>query len=204
MALVPAGCFHMGSEYAGIEERPVHRVCFEQPFFIDVTEVTNRQYGSAGNFSGDDRPREDVNWQEARRTARRGGRGCPLKPSGSTRRAARMAWCTRGAMSRPAATRRTTRQRRRGRQHTGRRIVGGRPRPERQCVGMGERLVRRGLLPATGGWRGEPAGAGCRSVAACCGRLVALFYKLPARCLPLRALPALQERYSGFRCARSC
>jgi hypothetical protein len=45
MALVPAGCFMMGSESGYIDEQPIHEVCFEEPFWIDVYEVTNAQFG---------------------------------------------------------------------------------------------------------------------------------------------------------------
>ncbi len=65
MALVPAGCFMMGSEDGGDDEKPVHEVCFEEPFWIDVYEVTNKQYGSEGYYSGSTRPRESVTWTEA-------------------------------------------------------------------------------------------------------------------------------------------
>jgi formylglycine-generating enzyme required for sulfatase activity len=65
MALVPAGCFMMGSEDGYGDEQPVHEVCFHEPFWIDVYEVTNEQYGSSGNWSGDDLPRESVDWFEA-------------------------------------------------------------------------------------------------------------------------------------------
>ncbi|MBN2116749.1 MAG: SUMF1/EgtB/PvdO family nonheme iron enzyme [Anaerolineales bacterium] len=41
MALVPAGCFQMGSEDGEIGEKPVHEICFDAPFWIDVYEVTN-------------------------------------------------------------------------------------------------------------------------------------------------------------------
>lgn len=51
MALVPAGC---------LGER-----CFNAPFWIDVYEVTNEQYGESGHFTGDKRPRESVDWYEA-------------------------------------------------------------------------------------------------------------------------------------------
>ena len=51
MALVPAGC---------LEER-----CFNVPFWIDVYEVTNEQYGESGRFTGAQRPRELVTWYEA-------------------------------------------------------------------------------------------------------------------------------------------
>ena len=66
MVLVPAGCFMMGGEGSLGDETPIHEVCFEQPFWIDRTEVTNGRYGSTGQFSGDNRPRERVTWFEAR------------------------------------------------------------------------------------------------------------------------------------------
>lgn len=65
MALVPTGCFIMGSEEGDSDETPVHVQCIAEPFWIDVYEVTNAQYGSEGSFSGPDRPREGVNWFEA-------------------------------------------------------------------------------------------------------------------------------------------
>lgn len=72
MVVVPAGCFMMGSEDGDSDERPVHEVCFEEPFWIDRYEVTNEQFarfgGQAGRdsfFVGDDRPREQVTWDEA-------------------------------------------------------------------------------------------------------------------------------------------
>ena len=48
MALVPVGCFMMGSDDGQSNEQPVHQVCFEQPFWIDVTEVTNAQFEAFG------------------------------------------------------------------------------------------------------------------------------------------------------------
>jgi iron(II)-dependent oxidoreductase len=42
--LVPAGCFQMGYEDNLPEERPVHRICFEHPFWIDRTETTVAQF----------------------------------------------------------------------------------------------------------------------------------------------------------------
>jgi formylglycine-generating enzyme required for sulfatase activity len=87
MALVPAGCFEMGStdeqvddamrqceevRGAGLcehswyeDEQPVEKQCFAEPFWIDVYEVTNVQYGSSGNWSGAELPREYVNWADA-------------------------------------------------------------------------------------------------------------------------------------------
>lgn len=48
MALVPAGCFSMGSEDGENNERPVHKGCFAKPFWIDVYEVTNAQFTTSG------------------------------------------------------------------------------------------------------------------------------------------------------------
>ena len=44
MVLVPAGCFEMGNEVGFRGEQPVHEICFEQPFWIDRTEVTVAQF----------------------------------------------------------------------------------------------------------------------------------------------------------------
>ncbi|MBL8162137.1 MAG: formylglycine-generating enzyme family protein [Anaerolineae bacterium] len=46
LALVPAGCFNMGNANGRENERPVHKQCFNAPFWIGVTEVTQEQYGS--------------------------------------------------------------------------------------------------------------------------------------------------------------
>ncbi len=68
MALVPPGCFQMGSEDGDGDEQPVHTVCFEEPFWIDRYEVTNAQYGSTGcedYSSAPEQPRNCVSWTEA-------------------------------------------------------------------------------------------------------------------------------------------
>ena len=93
MALVPSGCFTMGSTDEQLEEalnscnryygafgcqqsfeseQPAHEVCLTKPFWIDVTAVTNRQYGSSSSlksetspYRGPNWPRESVTWQEA-------------------------------------------------------------------------------------------------------------------------------------------
>jgi formylglycine-generating enzyme required for sulfatase activity len=72
MMLVPAGCFEMGSTRLSRDEEPVHRVCFEEPFWIDRYEVTNGQFAAfngraatASYFSGNERPREQITWSEA-------------------------------------------------------------------------------------------------------------------------------------------
>ncbi len=68
MALVPVGCFMMGFEGGEgiLPATPVHQQCFDEPFWIDVTEVTNAQYSSDGFFSGGNRPRDGVTWLDAR------------------------------------------------------------------------------------------------------------------------------------------
>jgi formylglycine-generating enzyme required for sulfatase activity len=48
------------------EGNDAHQQCFDEPFWIDRYEVTNRQYGSCGTYCGDDLPRESVNWFDAR------------------------------------------------------------------------------------------------------------------------------------------
>jgi formylglycine-generating enzyme required for sulfatase activity len=90
MALVPAGCFRMGRDTddiaaaiercrqadpgcqppAGLEDQsPAHEICFDQPFWIGVTEVTVaqfREYGEKGECGndreGDQRPCQGVTW----------------------------------------------------------------------------------------------------------------------------------------------
>jgi iron(II)-dependent oxidoreductase len=93
MALVPEGCFTMGSTPLQLteaidsckrffgggkcqvdfvqSETPLHEVCFDRPFWIGETEVTNREYGSSSStdmqtmYRGPSWPRETVTWQEA-------------------------------------------------------------------------------------------------------------------------------------------
>ncbi len=79
MVLVPAGCFTMGSTAEQIEyyltlldrkglyvnEQPDHQVCFDEPFWIDLYEVTNGFYGSYGFWKENDQPRESLTWHEA-------------------------------------------------------------------------------------------------------------------------------------------
>lgn len=91
-ALVPSGCFNMGSTESQLEEalnacktyggencpyvfdriaQPNTQTCFEKPYWINVTEVTNRQYGSSSStdmasmYRGPSWPRETVTWQAA-------------------------------------------------------------------------------------------------------------------------------------------
>ena len=72
MVLVPAGCFMMGSENTRDDERPVHRVCFEAPFWIDQMEVTIGQFAALsgqakhGPYRAErDHPMEQISWIEA-------------------------------------------------------------------------------------------------------------------------------------------
>lgn len=73
MMLVPAGCFDMGSENGEKDEQPVQKVCFEKPFWIDRTEVTNNQFNVIGGQAAHGsywtqaaRPRESITWYEAK------------------------------------------------------------------------------------------------------------------------------------------
>lgn len=91
-ALVPTGCFQMGSTEQQVEQalsacrayggekcpyvfdQPNSQVCFDEPYWVTVTEITNRQYGSGFNANLDllypmrresNWPRDSVTWQEA-------------------------------------------------------------------------------------------------------------------------------------------
>jgi len=68
MALVPVGCFTMGVLNGERDERPVSEVCIDAPFWIDVYEVTNQQFGSTGcafYSSRPEQPRNCVSWYDA-------------------------------------------------------------------------------------------------------------------------------------------
>ncbi|MDQ7025589.1 MAG: SUMF1/EgtB/PvdO family nonheme iron enzyme [Anaerolineae bacterium] len=73
MVLVPSGCFDMGSENGASDEQPINEVCFEASFWIDRYEVSNGQFeqlggvaGRSSNWTGDNLPRENITWFEAR------------------------------------------------------------------------------------------------------------------------------------------
>lgn len=73
MVRVPAGCFFMGSDRGEGDELPVHEICFDAPFWIDQTEISQGQFGRLGGqksqenqFSGPDLPVEKITWFEAR------------------------------------------------------------------------------------------------------------------------------------------
>jgi serine/threonine protein kinase len=78
MSLVPSGCFTMGSSDGASDEQPVHEQCIDEPFWIDVYEVSNRQFGGVGCTEASanaDQPRNCVSWFDAQAHCEdRGGR----------------------------------------------------------------------------------------------------------------------------------
>jgi formylglycine-generating enzyme required for sulfatase activity len=65
MVLVPAGCFIMGSDTGDADEQNGDLQCFEQPFWIGLTEVTNAEYDPEGSLADPDLPRVTVLWRQA-------------------------------------------------------------------------------------------------------------------------------------------
>ena len=69
MVNIPAGCFQMGSNYGGSDEKPVHRVCVNA-FKIGKYEVTQWQWqavmGSNPSYlkRSDNYPVENVSWDD--------------------------------------------------------------------------------------------------------------------------------------------
>lgn len=71
MALVPTGCFFMGSEEKQ-NEMPIHEVCLSKPYWIDVTEVANSKFDQNGGKAKEssyvnqlNHPRENITYTEA-------------------------------------------------------------------------------------------------------------------------------------------
>ncbi len=79
MALVPPGCWSMGSEDGRRDEKPVSEICFDQPYWIDRTEVSNQQYGEVGVFLRPEQPRTNLLWAEARDFCARQGKRLPTE-----------------------------------------------------------------------------------------------------------------------------
>jgi iron(II)-dependent oxidoreductase len=107
MALVPSGCFMMGSTDAQLEEakgscdtfygvygckesfadeQPAHEVCISEPYWIDRSAVTNFAYGSSSNRATDTSPvrgafwpRETLTWAEADAYCRARGARLPTE-----------------------------------------------------------------------------------------------------------------------------
>ncbi len=65
MVLIPAGQFHMGSEDGADDEKPVHQVTLDA-FYIDVSEVTVKQYRKFVSVTGHVAP----DWNEVSQSAR--------------------------------------------------------------------------------------------------------------------------------------
>ncbi len=85
MVIVPAGCFEIGSPIND-NEKPIHELCFDAPFWIDKTEVTQAQFRAdngvqarTSRFSGDDRPVEQITWFEANAYCEQRGRRLPTE-----------------------------------------------------------------------------------------------------------------------------
>jgi iron(II)-dependent oxidoreductase len=70
----------MGSLEGEADEQPAHQICFDAAFWIDRYEVTNAQYGSAGEWTGENRPRERVTWHEALAHCEARGVRLPTEP----------------------------------------------------------------------------------------------------------------------------
>ena len=73
MMLVPTGCFTIGANPRDDGERNGNEICFDQPFWIDRTEVTQVDFERLGGvragvnfFAGPNRPADSINWLEAR------------------------------------------------------------------------------------------------------------------------------------------
>lgn len=67
LVLVPAGCFNMGSDGKQRDnEAPISKQCFDRPFWIQRTEVTNTQFGNHGYWEGANYPREQITWFRAK------------------------------------------------------------------------------------------------------------------------------------------
>jgi formylglycine-generating enzyme required for sulfatase activity len=87
MVQVPAGCFMMGYDAGGEDEKPIHQQCFDAPYYIDRTEVTQAQFERLGGtrdtfgngFDGEDHPIEQIDWYSARDFCLRRGARLPTE-----------------------------------------------------------------------------------------------------------------------------
>lgn len=67
--LIPTGEFMMGSEKYG-DERPVHKVTIDKPFYLGIHPVTQLEWetvmgSNPSNFKGNNLPVETVSWDDA-------------------------------------------------------------------------------------------------------------------------------------------
>ncbi len=75
MVLVPAGCFNMGinpGDAGDSDELPASTQCFQSPFWMDRTEVTNAEFAQfngvaklESTWTEPNRPRVNIRWEEA-------------------------------------------------------------------------------------------------------------------------------------------
>jgi len=87
LVLVPAGSFLMGSPSSEkgheADEAPQHRVYLSHPFYMGRFEVTQAQYEkicgkNPSYFIGEDRPVEQVSWDDVRKFLHQAGQGLRL------------------------------------------------------------------------------------------------------------------------------
>ncbi len=76
LVLIPAGGFVMGSNNGDRDEKPPHRIRISQPFYLGKYEVTQAQWQAVmgdnpSHFRGDDRPVENVSWEDCREFCQR-------------------------------------------------------------------------------------------------------------------------------------
>ncbi|MEO8609823.1 MAG: formylglycine-generating enzyme family protein [Chloroflexota bacterium] len=72
MMMVPPGCFMMGSDTDADDEKPSTKICFDKPFWIDKTEVSQAQFTKIGGQKSfalstiPELPVVQISWLEAR------------------------------------------------------------------------------------------------------------------------------------------
>jgi formylglycine-generating enzyme required for sulfatase activity len=70
--LIKPGTFKMGSAHLGTDEKPVHEVTMNEPFYLSKTEVTQAQWqavmsSNPSSFYGATNPVESVSWNDVQR-----------------------------------------------------------------------------------------------------------------------------------------